>query len=81
MCALRARIPRMMRVGRRSVWVDWESRPVGVVERIVAFDAQRAQRAEPEGGVIALMGHDVVGYGRGCDVAGLQADPAQRLDA
>jgi hypothetical protein len=70
--ALRAYIPPMLWVARRAVGVDREAPSIaearrigGAVERVVAFDAKAAERAEAEGVVIAAMCRMVICYGSG----------------
>jgi hypothetical protein len=74
----------MERVARRAIGAGGGSRAnrraVLSVERIVTLGAEAAESAEPEGGVVAMMGFNVI-----CDrcrrhVAAFQTSPTQGLD-
>src|SRR5262249_53326128 len=77
---LRARVPRMFRVGRRAILADRRARGIVGVESVVAVGTQAAELAKPECGEITPMRRDVIGDGRWCDAPGLQAESAQWLD-
>src|SRR5262249_49485772 len=67
---LRARVPRMVRVGRGAVLADRGARGIVGVEPVVAFGAQAAERTQLERGEVATMRRVVIGDGRWRDAIG-----------
>ena len=65
----------MVRVGRPAILAHRRARGIVGVEPVVAVGAQAAELAEPECVVVPSMRRVVVGDGRWCDAAGLQAKP------
>ena len=77
---LRARVPRMVRVGRGAILADRGAPGIVGVKPVVALHAQAAERTQLERGEVATMRRVVVSDGRWSDATGFQAQPTQRLD-
>ena len=70
----------MARVRGAAVLADRGTRGIAPVEPVVTVGTQAPERPEPEGGEVASMWRDVISDARRRDVAGLQSEPAERLD-